>query len=444
MDILRDAQRAGLAAIVSYLLVVVLPAPVSAAFTCSTVARRLNSDPAALQFTNKFASEVATNSSGDTLFVARPAKAPYSMYLYPSGGGDEIVATAGTLGPPGASFKTGKAFSSISLNDGGDLGFEARLAGGDDAVVVRESGGAMELGARTGDLAPTPGVFTSFRSVSGINNSSVVAFVAEVFGGASGVFVYDATTDTTAAAVLEGSLAIGVPPRSLCEISEASLGDSGSIAFVARTKLLCTDLLEPYLDGIFIAKVLVALPPIYVVTIETVALQGDPSPIPGTVYSEFSVLPSRHRNVPKVNVLDNVAFYAKVDGAVSQKGVFLWDSFLMTTSTVVATGDAAPDVGGFVKVINDFHLADDDTVFVNAKVAGSTAKTGIFEYGAPPSAGLVKTDAPPVDEFGPGSKFRKINKINDVSSDGSRVAVGVKVADSIKPTKKSGVINCVP
>ncbi len=406
-----------------------------AAFTCSTVARRGQPDPDGFFYGNRFHSEAVTNASGDTLFSARPKSYVDGLYLYPGVGAPETVARSLFPAPAGKFFKTGRPFTRLSLNDSADLGFKARLSGGGYMVVVREAGGAMEAGATTGDVVPAPavGVFTDFPWVSEINAGGLISFVADVSGGPDGVFLYDAVTDTPTPGVLEGDVTVG--GRELCDITEVSLGTTGDYVVHAETKIDCTDLLELPLDGLFLASG---------GSITKVALEGDPTPIAGTFYDSFPDVSAKHANAPKINSSNDIAFVAKVTGAVSKTVLFTWDFIGMSAVEVAATSDLAPGPqGGTFRKLNDYDLTDSGQVFLNAKLGNTPAKTGVFEFTGP-SAALTKLDVPPTDAFGVGARFKKLNKINGVSSDGSHFAIGVKVADTVAPKGKAGVLNCVP
>lgn len=412
-----------------------LASPASAAFTCASVAARGDTDPDGQTYGNKFHSEAVTNASGDTMFSARPNKFVDGLYLYPSGGPAETVARALSTAVGADFFRTGRPFTQLSLNDGADLGFKGRLHGGGYMVVVREAGGALESAARTGDVVPLPaaGTYSGFPWVSRINSAGVIAFVGEVSGGADGVFLYDAPTDTPSAGVLEGDVTAG--GREICDIKEVSLGDSGAYVIHATTKVLCADLLESPLDGLFLAA---GGAPI------RIALEGDPTPIPGTTYQSFPKVSAKHAADPKINASNDVVFKADITGTESKTVLFTWDFIGMAATEVAATGDLAPGPqAGTFRRLNDFDITDSGQVFLNAKLGNSPGKTGVFEFDGP-SAAITRLDAPPMPPFGPSSKYKSLHKVNGVASDGSHIAIGMKVKDSVAPKSKAGVLNCVP
>src|SRR5262249_25574430 len=160
-----------------------------------------------------------------------------------------------------------------------------------------------------------------------------------------------------------------------------------------------------------------------------VAEVGDASPIVGASYSGFV-------GRPDVNSAHQVQFRADVTGTLSVRGLFLFDPGSATISKVAAKGDTAPPGGSLTKqgpaVLTP---AGDSYVLWSLKL--TTAKQGIFLYDATPGSALLTSDAPPTDQFGAGSTYKKFFEPRAPRS-GSRLALVARVKDTNLPSSKQG------
>jgi hypothetical protein len=413
----------------SLLVAVAIACSVSAAsaltFTCSTVARRAQIDPAGAAFKSRFDSP-AINGSGDVAFVAYPNGAPRRLYFYPSLGAASVVAQQGGLAPGGAAFKH---FKTVSINDAGAIAFHAKLDGG-YGVFVGPSGGLAKAAA-TGDTSPAGGAFDKFPAVSRVNPLGDVAFVATVVGGPNGVFLYDATLTTVSAVGLVNDAALD--GRQLCEYLDVGLGATGAVAVRANTKVDCSSVVEPELVGIYEKTGL---------SFARVALEGDAAPSPSTTYAQFI-------GAPDVNLTNKVMFRGRTVGVAGGIGIFLHDPVGPTTTLVVTTGAFAPTSGGAIKTLAPAGVTDGDRVAIGARVSGGVAKTGIYLFDGTDEKVVDSSDDAPNDAFGPNSFYSKINPGNrknnegiGVSRSGTWVSYTAKVKDTLGTPNASGVFRC--
>src|SRR5581483_10878529 len=382
-------------------LIASLPSSAHADFTCSTIVRSLQMDPDGRLLTPRFANEVATNAAGDAMFIGRPFASKLRLYLYPGSGTPETVAAANTPAPNGGFFRAASPFHDYSINDSGDLAFLAGLSAG-EGVFVRRAG-VYETAAATSLPSPNGGFFGDIMSLSQINASGQVAFAAEVSGAPAGVFLYDSATDTLST-VLEVD-DVTASGRELCEFRTVGLGDSGSVAVRATSKLDCENPLESALDGVFFDDG---------VSIAEVALEGTATPIGGTTYAGFD---------PPVfvNAADKVGFVAQVEGVINVGAIFLFDPAGPAVSNVVTRGDSSP-AGGAIGKIAGFDLTDDDRAFLRATLTGTPERFGVFAFDGTSSTVLVKSSPPPTDVFGVGSVFTSLST-PAVAGDGSHVVL---------------------
>jgi hypothetical protein len=396
-------------------------------FTCSTVARRGDLDPAGAAFKNRYDSP-AINGAGDVAFVAYAQSAPRRLYYSPSAGAPAVVAQQGGVAPNGGSYK---AFRTVSLNDAGAVAFHATLASG-EGVFAGPVGGVAKA-AVTGDASPAGGAFNRFPAQSRVNAAGDVAFTAQVEGGPNGVFLYDASGAAVVTVALVNDLALD--GRELCEFLDVGLGASGAVAVRAVTKVDCTNVGEPELIGVYEKTG---------ASFARVALDGDATPSPSTTYAQFI-------GAPDVNAADKVLFRARTVGVSGGYGLFLHDPVGPTTVILAKTGDAAPATGGSLKTIAPAGVTDGDRVALGARIASGIAKIGIFLFDASPSSEkVVATNDPvPTDAFGANSAYAKINPGNrknnegiGVDRSGTWVAYTAKVKDTTDTPTASGVLRC--
>lgn len=205
--------------------------PAAAQYACSSTASFGELDPDGSLFTNRFRNPTGVNSTGDVVFIARPAGERDHLYEYPAGGGASVVAEGSTAAPvPGTTF-TARPFEDPSINASDDIAFRGRLSGLGDGAFARMGGGALASIAIPTDASPAGGTFDDIESVSDVAGDRIVAFLAEVSGGPSGVFTYDVGAGgPIVPAVLEGDVTLG--GREVCEIETV---DDPSISASARS-----------------------------------------------------------------------------------------------------------------------------------------------------------------------------------------------------------------
>jgi hypothetical protein len=402
------------------LLVTALSAPADAQFTCSTVARAGQLDPDGLVFGNIFRDEVAVNGAGDAVFVARANGSRDKLYFYPAAGAGEVVARADGPAPSGGTFRSQRAFFSLSVNDADDVAFFAELVSG-QGVFVRD-GGTLETGAVRSQASPAGGVFDSFPMVGDINAASQVPFVAAVDGGPSGVFVYDATSNVVSSLVLDGTATLD--GREVCSTQAVDVGATAAV-LRATSKVSCANAAESARTGIFLVAP---------GGISTLVLNGDPSAIGGSNYGKFL-------DTPRINTGNEIAFRATTTGTTRTDAIFV-RAFPSGVITVAEReGDASP-AGGSFGSNQSFRFADSGNVLLNAKLRTSSAKFGVFDLGVVDGTAVVKTSPVPTDAFGAGSSYTRFSRVNGASLDGFKIGLQVRVRDTNPPSAKGGVVRC--
>jgi hypothetical protein len=387
-----------------------------ARFTCTSVARRGDLDPSGAAFQNKFDEQTAVNGAGDVVFVARSGSNQQFLYLYPNGGSSSIIARVGDPAPGGSTFGqfAKGTFGGPSINTAGLVAFKARLALPGEGVFV-DVGGVLEKAARNTDAAPGGGFFVSFPSVAAINDSDEVVFTGVVSDGPSGIFRYDADTDTLVTVV--DTTGADTLARSFCGFDAVGQSDAGLALRGSVGNPTCATPLA----GIF-REVLGTFVP--------VAVTGGATPIGGTTYSLFLDAPA---------VGSTTTFVARVTGATFN-GDGIFDA---GGSVVVASGDVAPDVGGVVKKTGGQHRQTlGGAVITRLFLRQTLAKHGIFRYDGTPEAAVVKTDTPP-PPFGALSRYRDIG-LPAIDESGAYLAFRAKMRDTVKPGSKMGILRCVP
>lgn len=407
---------------VAALLLALVASSADAQFTCSTVARDGQFDPDGAVFGSTFRDEVAINSSGAAVFVAKPNGGRDKLYLHPVAAAGQVVARADGPAPNGGAFRSQRAFFFLSVNDGSDVGFLGLLAKG-QGVFVRD-GGVLETAAVTAQASPAGGTFASFPFVGDIDGGGRVPFIATVDGGPGGVFVYDSTADAVTSLVPDGTPT--ADGREICSTQAVDLGAASLAVIRAISKVSCLDGGETARAGIF--RVTGS-------GISTVVLDGDASPVGFSSYAKFF-------GAPRLDAAGDVAFRATTFGATRADGIFVWSATSGTVALAEQTGDAAPVVGGSFGANQSFRFTDSGDVLLNAKLQATPAKAGIFVVGASDVPALVKTDTPPADGFGFGSRYSRFNRTNGASRDGSWIGVQVRVRDTARPPSKGGIVRC--
>jgi len=284
------------------------------------------------------------------------------------GGGAAIVERCGTsiraFADIGQAAPGGGRFvgfgSDVALGGGGRLAFSAVLDDGTTGVFAADADGSLGELTRTGVPSPAGGAFASLR-VIGVSGAGTVVFHATATGGPGGLFGWDGSTLGRVAVVGDASPAGGA----FTDVGLGTLNDAGVCAFRATVS-------SGPRAGVFRA-VASALP-----ALATVALEGNPTPIGGTLKDFPTSL------VPSINGEGDVAFRATLEGiAAASAGVFV-AAAAGPLAAVVAVGE--PTAVGKLVRLREIALADDGSVLVHATIS----------HGAP---GLFRVRGGRVDRF---------------------------------------------
>jgi hypothetical protein len=390
-----------------------------ARYTCTSIVRRGDIDPGTQAFTNKFEEPTGVNAAGDLVFIGRAGKQQQTVYSYPNGGPNRVVARVADPAPGGSAYSRFAAgsFGSVSVNTSGNIAFFAKLTLPGDGIFI-DVGGTVEKAAQTTDPTPNGGFFLSMPSVSNINHVNEVAFVANVNGAPNGIFAYAANLNALVTVVdTTNSDTMG---RAFCSFGKVALAASASV--IAFTASVANPTCATPLAGVFTSNGITSVP---------VVMAGDATPIGGTTYVSFL-------DAPQIGTTA-VTFAASVTGAT-----FSGNAIFSSTgpSKVVAVGDFAPDVTGAIKKLGGHRQDGNGDVIARLFLRQTDDKEGIFRYDATPEAAVVKTDAPPAP-FGAGSKYRKIGPVSAAGT-ATTIAFRAKMKDTIKPGSKTGILRCVP
>jgi hypothetical protein len=385
-------------------------------FTCSSVNRQAFFDPDSERLTNRFESP-SVNSSGDVVFVGRTRGGAHKLYLHPNGGAASVVAAEDSAAPGGNTFDN---FADASINDDADIGFLGDLATG-NGVFVRPNGGSLVSAARSGQASPAGGTFATFSDVSAVNADGDIAFIAQVTGGPSGVFVYDVSADSIGTIATVGEATGG--GKTFCSFVNVALG-GGRTAFQAVTETTCGVSNDPT-SGIFQRQI---------IGFTLVAAEGGAAPIAGTTYARFFELDS--------NSDDDVGFRAKVGGTAPGTAIFLFDPSGPTTTTLIHSGDTAPVSGGLIKTVGPIGgISDTDAVGFRGKVTHGSAKQGVFIFDGTDEAAVLNTSTVPNDLWGTTAIYKNIDEDIGVSRSGGWVTFSAKVKDQQTPSG-TGLFRC--
>lgn len=375
-------------------------------------------------------------------------------------------------GDAAAGLEPGVVYSSLNsivINSSGDIGFHGNLSGSgvdatNDSGIWYQTGGTMNLVARTGDTATglSPGVvYSNFSTIFVLNNAGETAFSAKLSGtgvtGTNDRGIWLQSSGTLDVVVRSGDAAPGTNAGVVYSSTLGSpvLNNAGEIAFwgrvvgtgvvltnntgiwsttggtlslVARTGDAASDtgpgvvysyLIGPtfnsagdtaFLGGLFGTGVdLTNDDAIFLQssgTLELVAREGAPAAGtgPGVVYRDL--------NPPKLNGVGDIAFFSRLSGTgVNTTNVFgIWSQSGGTQKLVARSGDAAPGTGPSV-VFSSFSQPiinnAGDTAFVGDLTGtgvNATNENGIWAESAG-TLGLVARTGDAAPGTGPGVVF---------------------------------------
>ena len=287
------------------------------------------------------------NDNGAIAFVAdvSGATASQGVFLVYKGAVTSAL-LQGSAVPGGGTFS---AFDSVSLNDGGVVAFVADVSGGASGqglfLINKSTVTAVVL---QGSPAPGGGTFSTFESAS-LNNNGAIAFVADISGGTASQGIFLINKGAVTAVALQGSLAPG--GGTFSAFDSVSLNDSAVIAFVADVSGGTAS------QGIFL---------INKGTVTAAVLQGSPAPGSGT----FSTFESA-----SVNNNGAIAFVADIGGGTASQGLFLINKGKV--NAVALQGSPAPG-GGTFAAFESASLSNNGGIAFLADVSGGTANQGIF------------------------------------------------------------------
>lgn len=429
------ALRAALLALP--LSLVTLSVAWASTWTCEGVTRRYLSDPSGLVFSGSFRDDVSVNSSGDVLFSARPAGARDRLYLYDAAGVGEIVASGGDASPGGDTFGSSRTFSSISINDAGDVGFFARLDRSRGGVFIRTAGGALESAALAGQAAPGGGSFGSFPEASAVDPTGRIVFIATVNGGDDGIFLYDPSSDTLTRELSVGDLAAD-GTSAICGLYGLALGSTNT-AIAFRGSVNSTGVCGlGDLDAILVRSQPTSAPAV-------LALVGGSAP-GGSTFAAISGSSKFHRKrfSPAIDPSQDVTFVAELDAGRKSAALLRWDAATDTLAVLANQGTELPGSTFRMRSFQSPQVDDGSQIFARVRSKSRGSPYSVTNFGSTPGTALKQGDAPPTNAAGfyPGAQYRKFGSLVALSRDGTKFVLAVKVRDTVHPRGKTGIVRC--
>ncbi len=284
------------------------------------------------------------------------------------GGGSRLLRRCGTqvdtLVETGAAAPGGGVIADllagVAYGPGGEVAFLALLDDG-GAAIVRAVGTTLTRIVRTGDTAPSGGVFVSLRIV-GVSTGGVVGFRGSVTGGRDGLFT---GAGEQGAVVLRPIVVVGdasfAGGGTFTQLTGATVNDAGVWAFRGvvsagrRGGVFRADATGPVIFG------------------AGIALEDDP--VAGSAGVVIRQLPSSL--APSINAGGAVAFRASLGGAETGSAIFV-APLAAPPARILSTRDPTA-VGALVR-FRDPVMADDGSILIAASITGSGP--GLFVYRA--------------------------------------------------------------
>lgn len=220
--------------------------------TSSLVARGGDAAPGAgdgVSFTSFAFSDPVLNNQGEIAFQAdltgSGVTGTNNTAIFSDAGGVlSLVAREGDSAPGTGGGETFSGpFRSVSLNDQGEVAFEALVGPGVNEGIFSNAGGTLSLVVRDGDAAPGVGDGVSFIALDApvLNNQGEVAFTGFLTGpditSSNRSAIFSNTGGDLSLAVREGDAAPGTEDgTSFDSLGDAELNDQGEIAFQAELR----------------------------------------------------------------------------------------------------------------------------------------------------------------------------------------------------------------
>ncbi len=261
-------------------------------------------------------------------------------------------------------------YNPVKVNDAGVATFVGFLGGtsggnGNNVGVYFGNGSSMTEVVREGDAAPdADGTFSdNFNTSPGINESSQIAFRAQLNGTSSGsandtgIFLYSGSSLTQV--VREGQAAPDADGTFGNLTSPPAINNAGQLVFYANMNGTANT------QGIFLATGS---------TITQIARNGQAAPDANGSFSSMS-------NAAALNNAGHVAFTPQISGSTisGDKGVFLHDGSML--HQLIRVDDAAPDANGTFSGFGAAALNNADQVAIYGLLdgtSGSDDDRGIF------------------------------------------------------------------
>lgn len=268
----------------------------------------------------------------------------------------DVIASVGTPVAGGAFAGFGPT---VAVGAGGQIAFTALLDDGTTGLFVAALDGGIREVTRTGAPAAAGGTLVAIRLV-GLSASGHVGFRGVVTAGPDGLFVWDGAVVPVVqklAVVNDASPAGG----QFTGFGAASVNDGDVWAFRATVANRGSVSSDP-VDGVFRADASGSVP-----IFSTVALEGDQTPLGGTIRQIPTSLE------PAINSNGLIVFRCTLADASSSAAIFTAapDG---TLAKVVAVGETT--TAGQLRRLREAILGNDDSVLLRATLAGGTP--GLF------------------------------------------------------------------
>lgn len=302
------------------------------------------------------------NDDGEVVFFATVDGGTASQGLF-VGDGDVVrsVAVAGETAPGGLGSFVDFFFSSGKIDDQGDVGFFASLAGGPaPSGLFLEGQSGLQPIALIGDVAPgSAGTYASFIPPD-LNDDGELAFVAVVLALPPFAAVFVESASSGRRVVATGDPVPGVPGASFDGFGAPVINDDGEVAFSAEV-----DGPGGATSGIWVYSAAGAG--------TLVALEGEVAPgTGGATFESFGTDP------PSIDGVGDVYFEANLSPVAGFDAHFVGDG--ATITALVLPGDTVPGAGAptIDSLRSDPEVARNGDVAFIANLEGNVADEGVY------------------------------------------------------------------